>query len=264
MGLLRSGWRPVAGEVEVVIMKNVLSRSSYLFAVSFAVALGASQSAFGATCLETTTSYGTTVTDYVAASVTGYVPGTCQIGSTNNDNLGGGVYALNTDSIGGFSVWTLIGKIEVAKPAVDGMLTSDDTNQYLTIDGTGAATYGDGSGTTTDFLGTWSIDSNAYSIYGLIALVFKDGSGIPDQYITYLTNIGNFFGDFRSPYKETSGILKDVSHFAIYGVMVNDCASSPVCNPQAPIPLPAAFPLFASGLGVLGLLGWRRRRKSAA
>jgi hypothetical protein len=29
-------------------------------------------------------------------------------------------------------------------------------------------------------------------------------------------------------------------------------------------PLPAALPLFASGLGGLGLLGWRRKRKHAA
>ena len=29
-------------------------------------------------------------------------------------------------------------------------------------------------------------------------------------------------------------------------------------------PLPAALPLFASGLGALGLFGWRRKRKSAA
>jgi hypothetical protein len=29
-------------------------------------------------------------------------------------------------------------------------------------------------------------------------------------------------------------------------------------------PLPAAFPLFATGLGALGLLGWRRKRKQAA
>ena len=28
------------------------------------------------------------------------------------------------------------------------------------------------------------------------------------------------------------------------------------------VPLPAALPLFATGLGALGLLGWRRRRKS--
>ncbi len=29
-------------------------------------------------------------------------------------------------------------------------------------------------------------------------------------------------------------------------------------------PLPAAFPLFATGLSVMGLLGWRRKRKNAA
>ena len=31
-----------------------------------------------------------------------------------------------------------------------------------------------------------------------------------------------------------------------------------------PTPLPAAFPLFATGLGALGLLGWRRKRKAQA
>jgi hypothetical protein len=34
--------------------------------------------------------------------------------------------------------------------------------------------------------------------------------------------------------------------------------------PVSTTPLPAALPLFATGLGVLGLLGWRRKRKSAA
>jgi hypothetical protein len=28
-------------------------------------------------------------------------------------------------------------------------------------------------------------------------------------------------------------------------------------------PLPAALPLFATGLGALGLLGWRRKQKQA-
>jgi hypothetical protein len=31
----------------------------------------------------------------------------------------------------------------------------------------------------------------------------------------------------------------------------------------APVPLPAALPLFATGLGALGLLAWRRKRKAA-
>ena len=34
--------------------------------------------------------------------------------------------------------------------------------------------------------------------------------------------------------------------------------------PPPATPLPAAFPLFATGLGAMGLLGWRRKRKNAA
>ena len=39
------------------------------------------------------------------------------------------------------------------------------------------------------------------------------------------------------------------------------CSLAEVC---ATTPLPAALPLFASGLGALGLLGWRRKRKAQA
>ena len=42
-------------------------------------------------------------------------------------------------------------------------------------------------------------------------------------------------------------------------VNANGCLTIP-----APTPLPPALPLFATGLGALGLFGWRRRRKSAA
>ena len=34
-------------------------------------------------------------------------------------------------------------------------------------------------------------------------------------------------------------------------------------NPNV-VPLPGALPLFATGLGALGLLGWRRKRKAAS
>jgi len=30
------------------------------------------------------------------------------------------------------------------------------------------------------------------------------------------------------------------------------------------VPLPATLPLFATGIGALGLLGWRRKRKAQA
>jgi hypothetical protein len=37
-----------------------------------------------------------------------------------------------------------------------------------------------------------------------------------------------------------------------------------VVTPTPATPLPATLPLFASGLGALGLLGWRRKRKAQA
>ena len=40
--------------------------------------------------------------------------------------------------------------------------------------------------------------------------------------------------------------------------------SDPIPQGLAQTPLPGALPLFASGLGALGLLGWGRKRKAAA
>jgi hypothetical protein len=41
-------------------------------------------------------------------------------------------------------------------------------------------------------------------------------------------------------------------------------SATELSNPPQLTPLPAALPLFASGLGALGLLGWRKKRKNAA
>lgn len=43
---------------------------------------------------------------------------------------------------------------------------------------------------------------------------------------------------------------------------IDDVNFQGAVNVGATTPLPAALPLFASGLGALGLLGWRRKRKS--
>lgn len=42
-----------------------------------------------------------------------------------------------------------------------------------------------------------------------------------------------------------------------------DEVSVELVSPGGATPLPAALPLFATGLGALGLLGWRRKRKAA-
>ncbi len=42
------------------------------------------------------------------------------------------------------------------------------------------------------------------------------------------------------------------------------CGNGFDCDPGLQTPLPGALPLFATGLGALGLLGWRRKRKKAS
>jgi hypothetical protein len=39
---------------------------------------------------------------------------------------------------------------------------------------------------------------------------------------------------------------------------------SPMAGEPSPVPVPGALSLFATGLGGLGLLGWRRKRKTQA
>jgi len=38
---------------------------------------------------------------------------------------------------------------------------------------------------------------------------------------------------------------------------------TPFLDGTPAVPVPAALPLFATGLGMLGLLGWRRKRNAA-
>lgn len=77
--------------------------------------------------------------------------------------------------------------------------------------------------------------------------------GTPDQKFYYDNhNVAWNQGAFRS----------------LEGTQGNDFANSLVAafrvNGVATVPLPAGLPLFASGLGVIGLLRWRRKRQVAA
>jgi HpiC1 cyclase len=71
----------------------------------------------------------------------------------------------------------------------------------------------------------------------------------------------------------TPGLGETIQIILSHGVLCNGCFSqvwwdnvrldaSPAGD--APAPLPAALPLFATGLGAMGLLGWRRKRKAQA
>lgn len=49
-----------------------------------------------------------------------------------------------------------------------------------------------------------------------------------------------------------------------YSISSLDPTASIPLSGTGVVPLPATLPLFATGLGMLGLLGWRRKRKKAA
>lgn len=55
-----------------------------------------------------------------------------------------------------------------------------------------------------------------------------------------------------------------VSSGTIGSVVLTDTGAAAFEYGVSATPLPAAFPLFASGLGVMGLFGWRRKRKNSA
>ena len=59
-------------------------------------------------------------------------------------------------------------------------------------------------------------------------------------------------------------LLSSDASFGFDGGLWNTPFDGATFTAAPAVPLPAALPLFASGLGALGLLGWRRKRKNAA
>jgi hypothetical protein len=80
----------------------------------------------------------------------------------------------------------------------------------------------------------------------------------PDFKITWIGSKSNYNGPhdtFQSGYDLVSTSLTPSA--CIVGVY-------PCPGSTNPTPLPGALPLFAGGLGLVGLLGWRRKKKAAS
>ena len=78
-------------------------------------------------------------------------------------------------------------------------------------------------------------------------LIIKDGNQDPAQYLFLLTSLDwdGMMDLIMEDFWPAQGAISYVSLSAV-------------------VPLPAALPLFATALGGLGFVGWRRRRKAAA
>lgn len=150
----------------------------------------------------------------------------CELGSTNNDSLA----QVNIDAMFGFSDWLFDAKDD----DLDGV-NAGPNSLSLTLIG--------------DVLsGTWSIASNAFSIYSDIMLVFKDGNGSPNTYVGYLLNStsGGYTTPFTNP---ANGNPKDISHVSIY---VRGNGTTIVSEPAM---------LGLLSLGLLSLVIARRRMR---
>jgi hypothetical protein len=91
---------------------------------------------------------------------------------------------------------------------------------------------------------------------------FPDAGPLPSNFTLaaaagIVNACGSGFGP--DPGADCSGVVPDVRYNAFLNVLDVPDGDLTVTT----TPLPAALPLFASGLGALGLLGWLRRRRAA-
>jgi len=121
---------------------------------------------------------------------------------------------------------------------------------------------------TSDFSGTGTIVPGAAGFSSLLATTLQSATvGTVSFSLLLVANSGARFGgasatsDFSNTLEVPTGI--DVFNLP-EGYTAN--AGNWLVNNRfvgAETPLPAALPLFATGLGALGLLGWRRKKKAA-
>jgi hypothetical protein len=154
--------------------------------------------------------------------------------------------AVNQEGFFGITDWKYAGKYGGTDPDEQ---EAGDIAIGFTLGGAGIES------NTVGQAGTWSIDEAAFSTWNSIMLIFKSGSNT--TIVGYLLNdlseavctAGVCSGSWGSPFQNPPfnvGETKDTSHITAY---------------VSAVPVPAAVWLFGSGL--LGLLGYSRRRATA-
>jgi hypothetical protein len=111
--------------------------------------------------------------------------------------------------------------------------------------------------------------TNTTPLYTSSILLSTNGSGVPTRWVIDLSFTSTFTGIIAdslccSTYGSPVLSFTDIGYIASddYGLTQSTAGTWNVTTSGTP--LPAALPLFAGGLGAMGLLGWRRKRKNGA
>jgi hypothetical protein len=228
----------VAKGTKMLRLKYLITTCGLALTVSFGLSLACPSYSLAGTV---TFDYSGNVLSYYAGDVTGYysVAGSFSIDSSIFNGTANQVIDNSNISSAFFTVEVLKDLSPInghPNPAVGtytlNILLAGGSTTYNST--TTTPTLVDGS-IFPDFL---AIDSNSTPYNGLI---IGANSG-PGAAIVYFS-----FPQLPAPFNDN----------AILGTWTT------IVSPST-TPLPAALPLFATGLGALGLLGWRRKRKAAA
>ena len=114
---------------------------------------------------------------------------------------------------------------------------------------------------SSNFLGTIVIPAPPEFLFGNGSGQFTSLPGPANVFLQFLVLLPGQGPQFLAFSSFTNGLwcigvnacAADAGNNGIWAVVANNA-----------VPLPAALPLFAGGLGALGLLGWRRKRKALA
>ena len=134
------------------------------------------------------------------------------------------------------------------------IFTGGSATLFFGDGGSASFNIGNSGGTFREFSAT-----HAYSIPGDYSPSFTASANFDEIALENIARTICFFNSSPTcPSTVTTSFI--VTHVTVRQVSVAGEASLIV----DPTPLPATLPLFATGLGALGLLGWRRKRKQAA
>jgi hypothetical protein len=139
-------------------------------------------------------------------------------------------------------------------------ITHPDVNTFE-IPVTATFSVGSSSGTFTDAIVVFAQANDNAGFEDLAVADILDTHNVAFGTYNLSTSIGPLTGDF--------GLINPGFSFPTTAgaLIINSLVTNPTFTAAAgatATPLPAALPLFATGIGGLGLLGWRRKRKAQA